>query len=170
MCMGAASPPADLANVTEGIPLSPRTRGAIVYQNRETLLDGVFACGNVLHVHDLVDYVSEEAEIAGKGAAAFIAGEGEKDISVSLRTDGKIRYTVPQRITAAKDTTVYFRVADVFTDKRIVVRAGEKILVDKKKIKLAPGEMESVVLTEEMIADIKSAELSFSLEDVGGKA
>ena len=153
-----------------GIILDRVTGGATVDGERETEMDGVFACGNVLHVHDLVDYVSEEAVIAGKAAADYIAGTREKDRAISIKTDGKIRYTVPQKLTAKKDTTVYFRVADVYRDKRIVVRDGERVIVDKKKIKLAPGEMESVVLTEEMIADIKSAELSFSLEDVGGKA
>ena len=153
-----------------GIPIDRVTNGAVVDGGRETDIEGIFACGNVLHVHDLVDFVSEEAVIAGKSAADYIKGNISKISAVNIVTDGKIRYTVPQKLTAKKDTTVYFRVADVYRDKRIVVRDGERVIVDKKKIKLAPGEMESVVLTEEMIADIKSAELSFSLEDVGGKA
>ena len=152
-----------------GISIDRVTNGAVVDGGRETELEGVFACGNVLHVHDLVDFVSEEAVIAGKAAADYINGRVEKIDAIKITQDGKIRYTVPQKITAKKDTTVYFRVADVYRDKRIVVRDGDKIIIDKKKIKLAPGEMESVTLTAQMIEDISSGEISFSLEDVGGK-
>ena len=153
-----------------GISIDRVTNGAVVDGGRETDVEGVFACGNVLHVHDLVDFVSEEAVIAGKAAAEYIKGGVKKISAINIVTDGKIRYTVPQKLTAAKDTTVYFRVADVFYDKRIVVRAGDKILIDKKKIKLAPGEMESVTLTGDMISSIGECEISFSLLDKGGNA
>ena len=153
-----------------GITLDRVTNGAVVDGGRETEIEGIFACGNVLHVHDLVDFVSEEAVIAGEAAAEYIKGRPEKKAPISITTDGKIRYTVPQRITAEKDTTVYFRVADVFMDKRIVVKSGDKVLVDKKKIKLAPGEMESVLLTADMISSVESGEISFPLLDKGGKA
>ena len=152
-----------------GISLDRVTGGAVVNGGRETEAEGIFACGNVLHVHDLVDFVSEEAVIAGKAAAEYIRGNAKSDISVSLKTDGKIRYTVPQRINTARDTTVYFRVANVYRDMRIVVRDGDKIIVDKKKIKLAPAEMESVTLSAEMLGAVESGTLSFSLEEVGGK-
>ena len=140
------------------------TGGAVVDQNRQTEIEGIFACGNVLHVHDLVDYVSEEAEIAGKAAAAFINGKHANDKSLKLVTDGKVRYTVPQCITACADVTVYFRVADVYRDVRIVVRDGDKVLVNKKKQKVAPGEMETVTLTKEMIEGVSTDTLSFSIE------
>ena len=141
------------------------TNGAVVDQNRQTEVEGVFACGNVLHVHDLVDFVSEEAEIAGRAAAAYV--EGKKvagDRNIRLVTDGKVRYTVPQCITAAEPVTVYFRVADVYRDVRIVVRDGERVLIDKKKQKVAPGEMETVALTADMIASVGGNTLSFSIE------
>ena len=146
------------------IPLSPITGGATVDQNRQTELAGVFSCGNVLHVHDLVDYVSEEAEIAGKAAVAYLEGKTLSGRNISLATDGKVRYTVPQRITAEENVTVYFRVADVYRDIRIVVRDGDRVLVNKKKQKVAPGEMESLTLTAEMIAGVTSDTLSFSIE------
>ena len=152
-----------------GITLDRVTNGAVVDGGRETEIEGIFACGNVLHVHDLVDFVSEEAVIAGEAAADYINGKVEKIEPIKITQDGKIRYTVPQKITAKKDTTVYFRVADVYRDKRIVVRDGDEIIIDKKKIKLAPGEMESVTLTADMIEKISSGEISFSLEDIGGK-
>ena len=78
-----------------GAELSAVTNGSTVDQNRETTISGVFSCGNVLHVHDLVDYVSDEAEIAGKGAADYIKGINEKTVNINITTDGKIRYTVP---------------------------------------------------------------------------
>ena len=146
------------------IPLSPITGGAIVDQNRQTETEGVFSCGNVLHVHDLVDYVSEEAEIAGKAAVRYINDELLGGKNIKLSTDGKVRYTVPQRITAEEDVTVYFRVADVYRDIKIVVRDGDEVLISKKKQKVAPGEMETLTLTKDMIAGIKTGALSFSIE------
>ena len=140
------------------------TGGAVVDQNRQTEIEGVYACGNVLHVHDLVDYVSEESEIAGKAAAAYVFGKSESGRSIGLTTDGKVRYTVPQRITANEDVTVYFRVADVYRDVKIVVRDGENVLVSKKKQKVAPGEMETVTLTKQMIESLSTDKLSFSIE------
>ncbi len=146
------------------IPLSPITGGAMVDQNRQTETEGVFSCGNVLHVHDLVDYVSEEAEIAGRAAVKYINGETLSGRNIKLSTDGKVRYTVPQRITADEDVTVYFRVADVYRDIKIVVRDGDEVLISKKKQKVAPGEMETVTLTKDMVAGVKTGALSFSIE------
>ena len=147
------------------IPLDRITGGAVVDQNRQTDIPGVYACGNVLHVHDLVDYVSEEAAIAGRAAAEFIKGNVSSSKSIGLVTDGKIRYTVPQRISAKEDVTVYFRVADVYRDIRITVRDGEKLLVNKKKTKVAPGEMETVTLTSEMINGICGESVFFAIEE-----
>ena len=149
-----------------GLELDRITGGAAVDGSRETEIEGIFACGNVLHVHDLVDYVSEESVIAGKAAVAYINGETKKHTLVSISTDGKVRYTVPQRLTEVKDTEIYFRVSDVFRDKKIVVRDGERVLLEKKKQKLAPGEMETVKLTAEMIGGIESGRISVSLEEV----
>ena len=149
-----------------GIELDRITGGAAVDGDRETEIPGIFACGNVLHVHDLVDYVSEESVIAGKAAVAYINGETKKSVSIALSTDGKIRYTVPQRIAEVKDTEVYFRVSDVFRDKKIVVRDGDRVILEKKKQKLAPGEMETVKLAADMIAGITSGAISLALEEV----
>ncbi len=149
-----------------GITLDGVTNGAVVNGERETEIPGIFACGNVLHVHDLVDYVSEEAVIAGRAAVGFLRGESFTDASLRLVTDGKIRYTVPQRISALRDTTVYFRVADVYTDKVITVLDENKILFKKKKQKLVPGEMESIKLTEEMLRAAEGGTLRFELREV----
>ena len=147
-----------------GITLDRVTGGAVVDGGRETEIEGVFASGNVLHVHDLVDYVSEESVIAGRAAVDYIRGERKKDTSVTLRADGKVRYTVPQRITKIADTTVYFRVADVFRDMKLTVKIGDKVVISKKKQKLAPGEMETVTLTADMIKEAADGCIEIGLE------
>ena len=147
-----------------GISIDRVTNGAIVDQDRQTALDGVFACGNVLHVHDLVDYVSEESEIAGRAAAEYLSGARVSDADISLSTDGKIRYTVPQRISIKKSVVVYFRVSDVYRNVKIVVKDGDTVLISRKKQKVAPGEMETVTLTAEMLGRVKGNDLYFSLE------
>ena len=147
-----------------GIRLDRVTGGAVVDGDRETEIPGIFACGNVLHVHDLVDYVSEESAIAGRSAARFILGEGKKEIGISIKTDGKVRYTVPQKLTEVADTAVYFRVADVYRDAKIVVRDGENVIISKKKQKLAPAEMEKVELSSEIISSLSGEGISFSIE------
>ncbi len=133
-----------------GIELSPVTGGALVDENRQTSKNGIFACGNVLHVHDLVEFVSDEGEIAGKAAAEYIKDQLKSDDTITLRTDGKIRYTVPQMIKKSnsdKSTEVYFRVSNIYKNAKIVVRDedGETIL-SKKKMLLAPGCMEHITL------------------------
>lgn len=147
---------------TAGVPLDRVTNGATVDQDRQTEIPGIYACGNVLHVHDLVDFVSEEADIAGRSAAAYIHGEHAEAVDIPLATDGKIRYTVPQRITAKKDVTVFFRVADVYRNVTVLVKDGDRVIFSRKKPKVAPGEMESITLRPDQFADAKT--LRFELE------
>jgi len=144
------------------IKLSGITNGAVVDQDRHTSCVGIFACGNVLHVHYLVDFVSKEAEIAGKSAAEYIKSGKKQSFVIPIKTDGKIRYTVPQIITEAKDVTVYFRVNDVYKNAKIVITDSNKTVLSKTKAKLAPGEMEKITLKTEQIKSAK--ELHFSLE------
>ena len=149
---------------TANVSLSPITNGAIVDQDRQTSIEGIFSCGNVLHVHDLVDYVSEEAEIAGKAAVEYIKGTKDDSVLIPVKTDGKIRYTVPQRITKKKDVAVYFRVSNIYKNVMIKVSDGENTLLSKKKVKVAPGEMECITLKKEIFENAK--ELYFSLEEM----
>ena len=150
-----------------GIELDRITGGAIVDGDRQTEVEGIFACGNVLHVHDLVDYVSEEAVIAGEAAVAYINGENRHSMALKLVTDGRIRYTVPQKITSPESTKVYFRVANVYRDVKIVVRSGDRVLLEKKKQKVAPGEMETVLLTDKLLAECDAdSVITFALEDM----
>lgn len=135
------------------IPLSKGTRGAVVYDNRETEIEGVFACGNVLHVHDLVDFVSEESEIAGRAAADYILnGEKQRDTLAAVAGDN-VSYVLPQLAdkNAKPFVKLFFRVRKEIRNAKIVVRSGDKILSEKVKKIVVPGEMENVILTEKML-------------------
>ncbi len=147
-----------------GIELDKITNGANVDQDRQTLVPGIFACGNVLHVHDLVDFVSDEAEIAGRAACEYIFGKTNSDLSLEIKTDGKIRYTVPQRITEQKDITVFFRVSNVYKNVHLNVRSNDKIIYSKKLIKAAPGEMNKVILKKDILP--ACGNLYFELEEL----
>lgn len=131
------------------VRMSRVTNGPEVDDRLQTGCEGVFACGNVLHVHDLVDFVSEEAALAGRNAAAYILSQLPAGQTVTITADGGVRYTVPQKLDPAHmaDTvTVRFRVADVYRDRFVCVYCnGERIRRIKKRV-LAPGEMEQVVL------------------------
>ena len=140
------------------------TSWAVVKGKLGASIEGVFACGNVLHVHDLVDFVSEEAGRAGIHAAEYICGwkegqtEEETEQVIQIQTEGGIRYSVPQMIRPKhmEDTvTLRFRVGQVFKDVYVSVYRGEERIVHKKKKKLAPGEMEQLVLKK---TDLTSVE------------
>ena len=137
-----------------GVKMNQVTFGPEVGDQLETSSPGIFACGNVLHVHDLVDYVSEEAALAGASAAAYIKADGEKETAhaVELAAENGVRYTVPQKIDVEnmKDkVTVRFRVADVYKDRFISVYYDDVRVSHKKKKVLAPGEMEQIVLKKD---------------------
>lgn len=137
-----------------GVELSRITSGPVVNESLETNVPGVFACGNVLHVHDLVDYVSEEAAKAGIHAAEYIRkwekdGKEKEVQGIFIETRDGIRYSVPQLIRPERmedKLTVRFRVGAVYRDVYISVYLGEKRIIHKKKRKMAPGEMEQVIL------------------------
>ena len=180
-----------------GVSLSPVTSGPLVNESLETNVPGVFACGNVLHVHDLVDYVSEEAGRAGKFAAEYIrqtaddgagsasarqgstgvkvndgagsASAADSSIGIPLIPSGGVRYTVPQsvRLSHMEDTLlVRFRVGSVFTDAVLTVTAGDTCLLRQKKKKLAPGEMQQIILKKSAIpADAQSITICVAKEE-----
>ena len=147
---------------TAGVDLSPITSGPVVNDSLETNIPGVFACGYVLHVHDLVDFVSQEATNAGKNAAKYIK-EGEvtsaKQIEI-LPVDG-VRYTVPKyvRPEVMDDTlTVRFRVGQVFKGCAIATYFGDTLISKRKRPVMAPGEMEQVVLKKSQLAEYPDIE------------
>lgn len=139
-----------------GIELDRVTNGPIVDEYRETLHKGVFACGNVLQVHDLVDFVTEESKLAGAGAAKYIKGEKKDNGVVETKGQNGVRYIVPQRINRAtdKDVKLYFRVGKVLENVMLTVTSGDKVLLSKKKRKMTPGEMEYVTIKADTIHDL----------------
>ncbi len=140
-----------------GVELSPITSGPIVNDSLETNVDGIFACGNVLHVHDLVDYVSQEAAAAGKNAANYILQGKHADAKVvEIFPEGGARYTVPRyvRPTEMPDTlTVRFRVGAVYKNCSIVTYYDDTEINRRKRPVMAPGEMEQVILTKAKLAE-----------------
>lgn len=137
-------PENDLLNSID-IEMSRVTSGAVVDENRMTSVSGIFSCGNVLHVHDLVDNVSHEAEIAGTAAADFALKGALKSDRVNVFAKDGVRYALPQRISKCEGKqTLFFRVGDVYKNCRLVVESGDAVLANKKCMVLAPGEMGSV--------------------------
>ena len=132
-----------------GVELSPVTNGPTVNESLETSIPGVFACGNVLHVHDLVDYVSEEAQQAGKHAAAYVQGAAAaQGREIPLKPQGAARYTVPVSLCPQRmgeQLVVRFRVGRNIRGGVVKVFAGDKLLYQRKRPVMAPGEMEQVV-------------------------
>lgn len=143
-----------------GVELNPVTSGPRVNESLETNMEGVFACGNVLHVHDLVDFVSEEAAAAGRNASMYVrrkenAGESYKDArEILLVPEAGVRYTVPSVIRIehmAKELTVRFRVGGVYKNCYISCYLGKERIIHRKRPVVAPGEMEQIKLTKEQL-------------------
>jgi len=139
-----------------GIVINPKTLGAIVDESLTTSIEGIFAAGNVLHVHDLVDYVSTEAELAGKNAVKYVSGRLVKNESVAVVTGSGVRYTVPSAIhpaIAETITTIRFRTDNVYKDSYVSVDLdGERLQHIKKRI-LTPGEMEQVLIPRKWLSE-----------------
>lgn len=154
-----------------GVTLSPVTNGPVVNDALETNVEGIFACGNVLHVHDLVDFVSQEAANAGEYAAEYIRnGKTAAGRVLPIRAVDGVRYTVPSmvRVEQMQDTvTVRLRVGDVYQDCAIVTYAGDKEIGRRKKKVFAPGEMEQVILRKADLMDADISELTIRIEKEG---
>lgn len=151
-----------------GIELDRVTNGPSVDEYRETLYKGVFACGNVLQVHDLVDYVTEESQIAGEGAAKFIKGEKKSGDYINTQGTNGVRYIVPQRINKEtdKDVKLYFRVGQVFKNVKLVVKCGDEVIMSKNKKKMAPGEMENVLIKLDTVKSLPAdSTLTVTIEE-----
>lgn len=152
-----------------GVSLDLVTKGAVVSESLETTVPGVFACGNVLHVHDLVDYVSEEASLAGKNAAAYLFGTLGTGKKIRLKAGAGVRYTIPSylQVENMQETlTVRFRVGDVFQNAGICVSYNGTLAARRKKRILAPGEMEEVVLQrEELLLQKEIDEIEIKIEE-----
>lgn len=144
-----------------GITISPVTGGPVVDNSFQTNREGIFACGNVLHVHDLVDYVSSEAEKAGENAALYALYDRKEEKKViPISVFGLARYTVPEMIheDTKEDTTIRFRVSNVKKDGKIVVRINGEEVISKKKRIMAPGEMETIIISKRILDKYDSIE------------
>lgn len=153
------------------IEMDSVTSGPIVNESMETSVEGIFACGNVVHVHDLVDFVSAESRKAGRNAAKYVLNQiVNNDDYIKIKPISGIRYTVPQKIRLEnidKNLEVFFRVGDVFKNVHLIVKDGENPILTLKKPHLAPGEMEKINIPFSLLKDIKNKELTFSIEDKG---
>ena len=138
-----------------GIPMDPITGGALVDDTCMTGAEGIFACGNVLQVHDLVDYVSDEAERAGIGAAAYVTGNAAKETTVATAPGSGVRYVLPQQVRLAnRDVSLFMRVTQPFGKCRLVVQSGDAVLATANRLKAAPGEMEKITVKADKLAQV----------------
>ena len=155
------------------IDMNRVTNGPLVNESLETSMDGVFACGNVLHVHDLVDYVSEEAKLAGEKAAAYLKNELVSDVStekiINIEATDGARYSVPSIINVdrmSEQLPIRFRVGNVYKDKYISMYIGDERIVHKKKQIIAPGEMETLILMKKQLEGKSEADkIVIKIED-----
>lgn len=161
-----------------GVALNPVTNGPVVNESLETNIEGVYACGNVLHVHDLVDYVSQEAKAAGENAAEYVLHcgnenrsydtEGQRFNDIPLNAVSGIRYTVPAVINPSRMSerqTVRFRVGEVYRNCFVSVYADGERIIHKKRPMMAPGEMEELILERKLLEEYAGCrELTFKVD------
>lgn len=153
-----------------GIQLDNRTKGAFVNEEMQTSIPGVFACGNVVHVHDLVDFVTEEAQKSGKAAALYVLkkhAQQDKEKCVIQNGSG-VAYTIPQTIQNKSQPTgisILFRVNRIFGQSVITVHSKDKVYARFQRERLAPGEMEKIVLPQKILQNISESALSVSVEE-----
>ncbi len=137
-----------------GVNLNPVTSGPVVDDSLQTNVPGIFACGNVLHVHDLVDWVSREGELAGRFAAEFARGLRSAESSVEVSAGEGVRYVLPQRISMQKDILLSLRVFLPSRDKRIIVTDGKKTIKEMRKLRVSPSEMIQIHVKKEELDGI----------------
>ena len=151
-----------------GIEMDSRTNGAVVYENMETSVPGIFTCGNVVHVHDLVDYVSAESERAGAAAADFVLSTPAESEVIPVINGDNVSYTVPMKIRADridKTANVFFRVRNVFKESIIEVKCGDEVLQSFKRDHMAPGEMENILLLKKTVDAARGRAITVSARE-----
>lgn len=158
-----------------GIEIDRRTNGAIVDENNMTSVEGIFSCGNVLHVHDLVDFVTHESERAGKAAAEYLKAKAEQKTAeetekpINLINGDCIGYTVPQKVTVSKVDKfieVLFRVRAVLKDVNAVVKAGDTVLMSKAHEQMLPAEMEKIIIPKKMLEMANGRDITIGIEKI----
>ena len=159
--------PENELSLAAGLALDPATGGPVVTESLETTVPGIFACGNVVQVHDLVDWVSEEARRAGRGAARFILGPAPAGTEWATRAGEGVRYVVPQRVRTScveGGLDLMLRVARPFRDHRLTLRCGGELVYQVRRPRLAPGEMERLRLPAARLAAL-TGDLVCSVEE-----
>ena len=154
-----------------GITMDPATSGPVVYENMETSAEGIFASGNVVHVHDLVDFVTAESQKAGKSAAEYVKnGETKDQTCIDIKNGDGVNGIVPQKVRPSnvdKKVEVMFRARNVFTDVAIKVRSNGEELASFKREHMAPGEMKKIVIPKAFLDKVENGEITVSVEKVG---
>ena len=159
-----------------GVEMNRVTSGPNVDDKLQTGVEGVFACGNVLHVHDLVDFVTHESERAGKAAAEYLKAQREGSVSeeaeapIELHNGEFIGYTVPQKVTVSKVDKfieVLFRVRAVLNNATVVVKAGDKVLMSKKHEQMLPAEMEKLIIPKKMLEMAEGQDIEIAVVKEG---
>lgn len=152
-----------------GVEIDSRTNGPVVSESMETSIPGIFACGNVVHVHDLVDFVSFESARAGRGAAKYIKGELDNtNREIKTLADKGINYIVPQRVNLQNintDLSLFMRVKDVYKNVKLVVSSSNGVIKELKRPHVAPGEMEEVKLKKTNLMGL-DGELHIALQEI----
>lgn len=152
-----------------GIRLDRRTSGPEVFENMETSVEGIFACGNVIHVHDLVDFVTKESQNAGRCAAWYIKGSKEpREEAITLKNGDGVTYTVPQKVRLSnvdKLIEVSFRVNRTCRASAINVTSGGEMLASYRRECMAPGEMEKISIPLKLLENVQNNEIVVSIED-----
>lgn len=152
-----------------GVNMDRGSKGPVVNESRETNVEGIFACGNVLHVHDIVDYVTEESRIAGRAAANYVGAEGQDHSGreITVKPGYGIKYIVPHTINGAKignSVDLMLRVDKMYKDARLVLKRDGEPFKTKKSVRMYPGEMERISLRADMLEDVSV--LSVEVEEV----
>lgn len=158
---------------TAHIQMDRRTNGPLVNEIMETSVEGIFACGNVVHVHDLVDFVTEESRRAGKGAARYVKEQTVKSVDrIETKNGNGVSYVVPQFVrieNVDKELDLFMRVRNVYQDVKLVIRQGDHLVKEIKKSHMAPGEMEHVKLSKEQLSLLDKTELIVEIREVESK-
>ena len=152
------------------LDLDAKTSGPFVYENMETSVPGIFACGNVVHVHDLVDFVTAESIKAGTSAASYILEQAvEPAQCLTIKNGDHVTYVVPQKIrneNVERRTELFFRVNKVFDDSQILIKSQGEVLTKQKKTYIVPGEMEKFKLSKKVLDKVTNGEIEICVEEV----